>query len=470
MRLFLNTHYNFMKLGRPALILSLCLFIGSIVLVLVKGPNFGVDFTGGVRVDVLTARKVALSDLEKIRAQLPVEITSVGSAERELMIQQKGLEKANVYADLIVKERRRVGTFKSLADVARIEGLGLSEEDLATVFAIGAKGAEEGSGLRVDINKASPENIRERVQQIIVDQTVRELRRVLGEVFGVPAGAAGKTDLNAVDDTGVLRDTLAAELPAADAELVARNIIRQRNLGTATGGTVLLPNLEAAWKGVKLSPGSENILKNKFYVGTFEIRGTENIGPRVSQELIGLAAKALLFALAAMLIYIAIRFKIASGVVAIISLFHDVVITLGLTVLFDFEFDLTMVAALLTVVGYSINDTVVVYDRIREDTKQGRKESYTELLNRAINENLSRTLITGMGTLIALIVLFFLGGQPLRGFAFVLWVGIILGTYSSVYVCGAMLVEFDRIRGRRRKAEVDAKVAKAQVKKVRKKR
>jgi len=471
MRLFINTKYNFIGLGRPALILSACLMVGSAVLLFTKGPNLGIDFTGGVRVDVLVNRQVKVADLEKIRSRAPVEIHSIGRAERELLIQQKGLERADEIAAAIVKARTKAGRFKTMAEVAAVPGVRLGEKELGTVFAVTPRELEGAKGtIRIDINKATSGTIRERVQQLVVEKTVAEIVTVLGETFGVPADAAGKIDLNGIDDVDVLRATLSAYIPPADAAAVAANVKRLRNLGGEAGTTVLLPSLAAATAGTKISPAGEAALRANFYAGTFVIRGSENIGPRVSRQLIGLAMKALGFALLAMLIYIGIRFKLAAGVVAVVSLIHDVLISFGFLILAGFEIDLTTVAAFLTVVGYSINDTVVVYDRIREDSRQGRKESYRELLNRAVNENLSRTLITGMGTLIALTILFFLGGQPLRAFSFVLWVGIILGTYSSVYVCGALLVEFESFKARRRKSTVEAKVARAQVTKKRRKR
>ena len=466
MRLFQDTNYNFIKLGRPALIISAVLMIASAILLFTKGPNFGIDFTGGVKIDVLTNRRVTVSDLENIRGAAPVEIHSVGRAEREMLISQKGLEKADDYADAVVKARRQVGKFKSLAEVAAIPGVDLTEDDLATVFAVTTEEAEGVKGaLRIDINKAAPDNIRERIQQIIVDRTVANLSRVLGEVFGVPPGAAGKADINGIEDAGLLEEELGRYMPPADAAALARNVARKRSLGAQAEATTLLPSLAAAYDGVKISAAARKALEDNFYAGTFIIRGTENIGPRVSRQLIGLAMKALGFALLAMLAYIAIRFKLKSGIVAIISLIHDVLITMGLAVLVGIEIDLTVVAAFLTVVGYSINDTVVTYDRIREDTRQGRKETYRELLNRAINENLSRTLITGTGSLVALLILYFLGGEALRGFAFILWVGIVLGTYSSIYVCAALLDEIENFRTRRRKGKLEAKVARAQVKK-----
>jgi preprotein translocase SecF subunit len=466
MRLFQDTNYNFIKLGRPALIISAVLMIASAILLFTKGPNFGIDFTGGVKIDVLTNRRVTVSDLENIRGAAPVEIHSVGRAEREMLISQKGLEKADDYADAVVEARREVGKFKSLAEVAAIPGVDLTEDDLATVFTVTTEEVEGAKGaLRIDINKAAPDNIRERIQQIIVDRTVANLSRVLGEVFGVPPGAAGKADINGIEDAGLLEEELGRYMPPADAAALARNVARKRSLGAQAEATTLLPSLAAAYEGVEVSAEARKALDDHFYAGTFIIRGTENIGPRVSRQLIGLAMKALGFALLAMLAYIAIRFKLKSGIVAIISLIHDVLITMGLAVLVGIEIDLTVVAAFLTVVGYSINDTVVTYDRIREDTRQGRKESYRELLNRAINENLSRTLITGTGSLVALLILYFLGGEALRGFAFILWVGIVLGTYSSIYVCAALLDEIENFRTRRRKGKLEAKVARAQVKK-----
>jgi len=472
MRLFQDTNYNFIGLGRAALIFSAVLMVASAVLLITKGPNFGIDFTGGVKIDVLTNRRVTVADLERIRAAAPVEIHSIGHAEREMLISQKGLERAEEYADAIVEGRREVGTFKSLAEVAALPGVELTEDDLATVFAVTTEEAEGAKGaLKIDINKAAPDNIRERVQQIVVDNTVKNISRVLGAVFGVPAGAREKTDINSFEDAGLLNGELAKYMPAGDAAVLARNVARKRALGAQAEATTLLPSLAAAYEGVKISPAARKALEDNFYAGSYAIRGTQNIGPRVSQQLIGLAMKALAFALLAMLAYIALRFKLASGVVAVISLIHDVLITLGLAVLAGIEIDLTVVAAFLTVVGYSINDTVVTYDRIREDTRQGRKETYRELLNRAINENLSRTLITGTGSLVALLILYFLGGEALRGFAFVLWVGIVLGTYSSIYVCAALLDEINKFRTRRHKVQLEAKVTRAQVKrKVRKRR
>ena len=211
-------------------------------------------------------------------------------------------------------------------------------------------------------------------------------------------------------------------------------------------------------------------MKDHFYVSTFVVRGTENIGPRVSHDLARLAMQAMLVAAVGMLLYIWIRFNFRSGVVAVVAVIHDLIVALGVITLAGVEIDLTVIAALLTIAGYSINDTIVTYDRIREDEHQARRETYPELLNRAINENLARTLVTGMSSLIALTVLFFLGGEALRDFSLTLIVGIIIGTYSSVYVAAALLKEWNAIAAARKKTVLAEKLERKGKKKPRKRK
>jgi len=158
------------------------------------------------------------------------------------------------YAAAVGKARRQVGRFKSLDEVAAVPGVDLTEDDLATVFAVTTEEVEGAKGaLRIDINKAAPDNIRERIQQIIVDKTVTNLSRVLGEVFGVPAGAAGKLDINGMEDAGLLEEEFARYMPPADAAALARNVARERKLGAQAEASTLLPSLEAAYEGVKVS-------------------------------------------------------------------------------------------------------------------------------------------------------------------------------------------------------------------------
>ena len=171
-----------------------------------------------------------------------------------------------------------------------------------------------------------------------------------------------------------------------------------------------------------------------------EIRRIETIGPKVGDELKISAVKAILIALGLVLLYITIRFQWRQGVSAIVALVHDVIVVVGMFSILDKEFSLTVVAALLTVVGYSLNDTIVVFDRIRENQGKYRKKSFEETINLSITETLSRTLITSGTTLFVVLSLFLLGGEIIHDFAFALLVGVLIGTYSSIYVASPLSV------------------------------
>ncbi len=176
-----------------------------------------------------------------------------------------------------------------------------------------------------------------------------------------------------------------------------------------------------------------------------EIRRIETIGPKVGDELKISAVQAILIALGLVLLYITIRFQWRQGVSAIVALVHDVLVVVGIFSIFDKEFSLTVVAALLTVVGYSLNDTIVVFDRIRENQGKYRKKSFEETINLSITETMSRTLITSGTTLLVVLALFFLGGEIIHDFAFALLVGVLIGTYSSIYVASPMVVFFTKL-------------------------
>lgn len=181
-------------------------------------------------------------------------------------------------------------------------------------------------------------------------------------------------------------------------------------------------------------------LGTEVVLGAFHISGVEVVGPKIGSELQWQAIKATLFALAGMLVYIAFRFEWIYGVAAVVAVFHDVFITLGFFSLFGREIELTVVAALLTLVGYSMNDTIVIFDRVRENRKAVRRSSLLQLLNLSINQTLSRTVLTSGLTLVAVLCLFVLGGEVLRGFSFALLVGVLVGTYSSIFIASPILL------------------------------
>ncbi len=186
----------------------------------------------------------------------------------------------------------------------------------------------------------------------------------------------------------------------------------------------------------------ENIKKNlsKSIGNNFEFRRVESVGPKVSSELLISGIIAIALSLGAMLIYIWIRFEWQFSLGAIIALFHDVIITLGIFSLFGFEINLSIVAAVLTIVGYSMNDTVVIFDRVRENLRKYSDIKIFDLTNISINETLSRTIITSITTLLALLSIYFFGGEVLKGFSFAMILGVIFGTYSSIYIANPILV------------------------------
>jgi preprotein translocase subunit SecF len=175
-------------------------------------------------------------------------------------------------------------------------------------------------------------------------------------------------------------------------------------------------------------------LKKTYGEDSVDLRRSEFVGPAVGEELTNQGGLGMLTALAMVMLYIAFRFQVKFAVGAVVALFHDVAITLGFFSLFRWDFDLTVVAALLAVIGYSLNDTIVVSDRIRENFRKIRKASPIEVINISLNQTLGRTLVTSLTTLLVLFALFILGGELIRGFAIGLIIGVIIGTYSSIYV------------------------------------
>ena len=172
----------------------------------------------------------------------------------------------------------------------------------------------------------------------------------------------------------------------------------------------------------------------------FSFRRVEDVGPKVSGELLKSGLIAIVLSLSAMLIYIWIRFEWQFSLGAIVALVHDVIVTIGFFSILEFEINLSIVAAVLTIVGYSMNDTVVIFDRVRENLKKHTSKTINEISNLSINETLSRTIITSLTTLMALLSIFFFGGEILKGFSFAMILGVIFGTYSSIFIANPILI------------------------------
>jgi len=232
-----------------------------------------------------------------------------------------------------------------------------------------------------------------------------------------------------------------------------RTALQQLDLGDITISEVFDPNFRedqhVTMIRIQAQDGQEAISSDivdraletlRTVAPDIEFMSVESVGPKVSEELIQTAAIAVLLAIGAVLIYIWLRFEWQFAVGAVGALVHDVLLTIGVFSMLQIRFDLAIIAALLTIVGYSLNDTVVVFDRVRENLRKYKKKLLQEVMDQSINETLSRTVMTSVTTLLALIALFVLGGDVIRGFIFAMIWGVIVGTYSSVFVASALLL------------------------------
>jgi preprotein translocase subunit SecF len=206
-----------------------------------------------------------------------------------------------------------------------------------------------------------------------------------------------------------------------------------------------------ALKGVA-DPAVLSTVQQKTYLSGFHIFNTEIVGPQVGAQLRGQAIRATLYSLLGMLIYLWWRFELIYGVAAVVAVFHDTLITIGAFSLTNKELTLTVIAAILTLVGYSMNDTIVVFDRIRENLRMTRREPLADIVNRSINQTLSRTVLTSGLTFLTVLSLYLFGGEVLHGFSFALVVGILIGTYSSIAVAAPMLVAWQEWRAKHGRA------------------
>ncbi len=292
---------------------------------------------------------------------------------------------------------------------------------------------------------------------IKVKQQAREGRDVTQDVFNALSQALGSAPAGKVDVNVKGRDALASGLAAADPDHVAARGIDVNKYYLQLSDAVMAKRSEI---GIFRSasdfdsvPGvSEPVrgwLKANTFAGPFTILSADNIGPQVGHELRSKALWAILLSTLAMLLYIWFRFDVKFGVGAIIAVIHDTLITIGVLSLLNREFTLVVVAALLTLVGYSMNDTVVVYDRIRENMRNNRRDPLAKIINDSINQTLSRTVMSSGLTFLTCLALLLLGGEVLRTFALTLVIGIIVGTYSSIYVASPIVVIWNEWQTRR---------------------
>lgn len=324
---------------------------------------------------------------------------------------------------------------------------------------LGGAGLEEFSIQRFGTEEENEVMVRTRLakgaEQENLDKVVAALDRELN------AGRSGKPDVNRIG-----ADALAGLLTQADPDRLGpagaaryrqaaeRILAQRREAGLFTSWDQL------AGLGGLSQPGLQ-ALQQRATLGNFAVLGVESVGPQIGEELRRQGFYAVILSLVGMLVYIWVRFELRFGIGAIMGCIHDVLVTLFLFALFGYEFNLTTVAAFLTLIGYSVNDSVVIFDRIRENMRKTRRKPLAEIMNDSINQTLSRTILTGGSTLLAVGSLLALGSDVIKGFAFVLLVGIIVGTYSSIYVASAFALLWDQWFGSGARAERTARATEA---------
>jgi preprotein translocase subunit SecF len=280
-----------------------------------------------------------------------------------------------------------------------------------------------------------------------LDAGKQKIVDILHSTFG--GAETGKSDFNSVTPTD-----LGTFLTQKDPSLLGANSADRYNqlaqrLTDARDKTFggIVTNFDQL-KGVDgATPTVLGSLSSGFSLGGFTIRNVEIVGPTVGAQLRRQAILATLYALGGMLVYIAFRFEWVYGAAAVIAVFHDVLITLGFFSLFHYEISLTVIAALLTLVGYSMNDTIVIFDRVRENQRLMKREPFADVVNKSINQTLSRTILTSGLTFLTVVVLYVMGGEVLRAFAFAMVVGVVVGTYSSFGIAAPIVVLWNKYHG-----------------------
>jgi len=274
-----------------------------------------------------------------------------------------------------------------------------------------------------------------------LDLSRQKMESALAATFGEPN--SGKLDFNNTSQQGLiarLRDPLARNgvaMSEPQLQKLAADLLNFRNTPPRSG---LITDFNQLSSVPGVNAGILNSLKQECYLSPYTVIKTEMVGPKVGAELRTNAVLATLYALAGMLAYIAFRFEWIYGLGAVIAVFHDTLITIGLFSIFGEAIDMTVIAALLTLVGYSMNDTIVIFDRIRENLKTSRREPLESVMNKAVNQTLSRTVMTSGLTFLTIIALFLFGGPVLHPFSFALVCGVIVGTYSSVFIASPIVL------------------------------
>ncbi len=383
-------NFKFMSKRFYAFTISGLIIIAGVTLFVTKSFNLGIDFTGGTMLEVSFKDNISIDDLRK-------SLRKVGLAKS--MIQR--IESENKF---FIKTMRvfEASKEKSAAD---------------------AGDDNDGRGGFTSI-----------IKEALMTEEEKELN-------------ATKLDLNDVSEKRMIDFFVSKGIEEEVAVDTAKKLI---DLTTQNPKGMITDFSEI--ETLDLKKRVMRIIKEDTFLGSFIFLSTESVGPQVGHDLRGKVTRAAIYALIGMLIYIGVRFRFIFGIAAVITLIHDILITLTIILLFHVEMNLSVVAAILTIVGYSLNDTIVIFDRVRDNLKLMRRENSDKILDRSINQTLSRTIVTSGTTLCTVMALFFFGGEVIHAFSFTLMVGVAIGTYSSIFQsCAWLNIWEKKLLGRKKK-------------------
>jgi preprotein translocase SecF subunit len=467
-RLFHDNNIDFLGHKSVLILVSVALLLLGCASVLTRGFNLGVDFVGGT---LVYARFINAPTSDQIREALAAQ--GVDSSQ---VIIQPIARSGSGREGLLIRLPHREGGDDGEIDAGR--------RRITRALAVGS-GPEAGEPGKININSASAAELAVELRQLGLDPSVdaaavaekivadRDAQPTglyqsldpIRQIPDLPAPAvefvtsnfyAGKLDINStgsdtiraalvkIDPLGLKGDPAAAETQYA---ALSSRIISYRD-GAGSGLVTSIDELPLD----EYAPELRDRLKEHFFTGNFNIENLEQVGAQVGEDLTNRAIYVTLASLIGMLVYIAARFELIYGVSAVLAVFHDVLVALGLFSLFQWEINLTVVAGLLTLVGYSVNDTIVIFDRIRENTRLHRRDSIEKITNDAINQTMSRTIISNGTAFATALVLVLFGGDVLKSFSVILFLGIVVGTYSTIAIASPIMLWW-QMRHRSRRAQ-----------------